>query len=208
MTSGPSTLLTPSEVAARLGVSPITVRSWVAKGWLPAQLTAGGHRRFLWQDVQRLLDERGGRLLARTPPRVLVVDDDPQFRGYVVETLRLLVPDIEVREAEDGFRAGLAIAEMQPDLVLLDYLMPGMNGADVCRMIKANASYSAIRVVAITGLASPLAEQSLLEAGADGILFKPVEPRRIRRVLETLGLIPAEAAVEVAPAATPTEEPL
>jgi len=181
-------LLTPAEVAKRLGVSPITVRSWVAKGWLPAHMTPGGHRRFLWADVERLLEQRRQMATVPTPPKILVVDDDPQFRAYLLDALVTLLPQAALREAVDGFQAGMAMAEFQPDLVLLDYAMPGMNGAAVCRLIKSNPAYAGTRVVAVTGYADAGIHAALTDAGADQILLKPIPLATLEAMLHQFEL--------------------
>ena len=187
-----SAYLTPAEVASLLGVSPITVRSWSAKGWLPSQVTPGGHRRFLREDVDRLQTRNKQPDAANAPTKVLLVDDDDQFRGYLREALHALDPALAVREAGDGFQAGLAMAEFRPALVLLDYSMPGMNGAEVCRMIKASPEYAEARVVAVTGLTDPIISQSIRDAGADDLMFKPVSLQRIREVLDDFERAPGK----------------
>lgn len=205
MKPGSSAYLTPAEVAGLLGVSPITVRSWSAKGWLPSQVTPGGHRRFLREDVDRLQAGHRHPDPDKSPPKVLLVDDDQQFRGYLREALHVLDPTLVVREAGDGFQAGLALAEFRPDLVLLDYSMPGMNGAEVCRMIKARPDLAATRVVAVTGLTDPGVSQSIRDAGAADLLFKPVSLQRIREVLDALERKPG-AATSAAAMALPAGE--
>lgn len=181
--ASPEKLMTPSEVAKRLGVSPITVRSWVSKGWLRSLVTPGGHRRFLWADVERLVAEKRP---AQAICRILVVDDDPQFRAFLVDALNMLLPSAEIHEAADGFQAGMLMAEFHPDLVLLDYAMPGMNGAAVCRLIKSNKMLA--RVVALTGFADSAIQAELIDAGADKVLFKPLSLESIELMLEQLGM--------------------
>ncbi len=176
--------MAPAEVARRLGVSPITVRSWVSKGWLTSHLTPGGHRRYLWADVERLLAERSEAITRLKRYRILVVDDDPQFRAFLVDALATLAPDAIIREAVDGFQAGTAMAEFHPDLVMLDYAMPGMNGASVCRQIKSSAAYAEIRVVALTGFADASIQAELASAGVDKFLFKPVPIKVIEDMLD------------------------
>lgn len=176
-------LMTPSEVAKRLGVSPITVRSWVSKGWLRSRVTPGGHRRFLWVDVERLMTEKRH---AQATCRILVVDDDPQFRAFLIDALNMLLPSAEIHEAADGFQAGMLMAEFHPDLVLLDYAMPCMNGAAVCRLIKSNITPA--RVVALTGYADSVIQAELINAGADKLLFKPISLDSMKLMLEQFGI--------------------
>jgi excisionase family DNA binding protein len=177
-------LLSPAQVAKMIGVSPITVRSWVNRGWLPANTTPGGHRRFAREDVLQLVRQRGGQLPApRRPLRVLVVDDDAQFRSYLMELLAELAPEAEVEQAADGFEAGIKVAEFLPDIVLLDQSMPGLNGASVCRRIRSVPQHSAIRVIGVTGHLDRRVEQEMLAAGAERVLHKPLDVLALREVL-------------------------
>ncbi len=176
-------LLTPSEVAKRLGVSPITVRSWVSKGWLKSKLTPGGHRRYLWDDVSQLLHERKNSKKKLNRTRILVVDDDPDFRAYMFDSLTTLLPNQSIREAADGFEAGIAMSEFKPDLVLLDYAMPNMDGAKVCQQIKSSGKYENAKVVAMTGYSDPLIEKALFDSGVDKVLHKPISLETIKALL-------------------------
>jgi excisionase family DNA binding protein len=181
-------LLSPAEVARRLGVSPVTVRSWVSKGWLLAHMTPGGHSRFLWSDVELLLESKRQAATLPVAPRILVVDDNPQFRAYLLDALATLLPTAAVRAASDGFQAGMDMAEFQPDMVLLDYAMPGMNGAAVCRLIKSNPAYADTRVVAVTGYADTGVHAALTEAGADRVLLKPIPLATLEAMLHQFEL--------------------
>jgi len=183
-------LMTPAEVAKRLGVSPVTVRSWVNKGWLKSQRTAGGHRRFRWEEVEKLVSNDPERLARNNDVRILVVDDDRQFRSFILDTLALLLPDAELRYAADGFQAGMVMASFKPDLVLFDYAMPGLNGAAVLHIIRDDSTYRNTQVVAITGLPSEENLYELKKAGAETILQKPISVQEIRLVLEKLNFIP------------------
>jgi len=178
-------LLSPAQVAQMLGVSPITVRSWVTKGWLTARITPGGHRRFTRAAVEDFIRRRqsaqGGE--ARGPLRVLVVDDDAQFRGFLLDLLEDWAPAIVADSAADGFEAGLKVVAFQPDLILLDETMPGLNGASVCRRIKSDHRHAGVRVIGMTGYHSPDIEKALLEAGAECVLHKPIEIDVLRQLL-------------------------
>jgi excisionase family DNA binding protein len=177
-------LLSPAQVARMMGVSPITVRSWVNRGWLPANTTPGGHRRFIRQDVLDLVRQRGSQAPAADRQlRLLVVDDDAQFRSYLLELLAGLVPDGAIEQAADGFEAGIKVAEFLPDIVLLDQSMPGLNGASVCRRIRSAPQHAAVRVIGITGHLDRRVEQEMLAAGAERVLHKPLDVAVLREVL-------------------------
>lgn len=124
--------------------------------------------------------------------KVLVVDDDAAILQLVTTILRL--HRVEVATAVDGV-AGLALAQvMKPDVVLLDIMMPGMNGYEVCRSLKE--SDEPPKVVMITALTAPEDELAALAAGADDYIRKPFTPQNI---LHSVGLeLPpvAESATE------------
>lgn len=117
--------------------------------------------------------------------RVLVVDDDPTILDLITTILRLA--RVEVATAVDG-EAGLALARvMRPDVVLLDIMMPRMDGYDACRALKAAPHPP--RIVMVTAKTSTEDELAALAAGADGYVRKPFQPEDI---LNAIGLgVPA-----------------
>ena len=179
--------LTPTEAAALLMVAPVTLRAWAAKGLLRAQATAGGHRRFLRRDLERFARDRGLRLSDRIPEssemRVLIVDDDHLFADFLVEFLSSR--GAQAVAVYDGFAAGRRVESFAPDVVLLDLMMPGMNGIEVCRQLKQEKATRHIRVVAMTGYADGAEKAAVLEAGAEICLAKPLD---YERVLALIGL--------------------
>jgi excisionase family DNA binding protein len=184
--------LTPNEVARMLKVSPITVRQWASKGLLDASTTAGGHRRFTREAVRRFASDRGivlPREAGGPVQRVLVVDDDRQLNRFLVELMtawsRRMNAGLQVESAFDGFEAGAKVHTFDPDVVLLDLMMPGLDGFEVCERLKADPTTSHIRVVAMTGYYSPDRVQKILAAGADRFLRKPFSNSE---VIEACGL--------------------
>ena len=169
--------LTPSEVAKLLLVSPVTVRQWAQKGWLKAELTGGGHRRFLRYEVERFAFERGLTLHAQSSDelRVLIVDDDRQFSNYLLELLSIENGVKAVEVAHDGFEAGLKVPNFNPNIILLDLMMPGMDGFTVCRHLKEQPATRAIRILAMSGYLTDENRQRILDAGAESCMAKPFE---------------------------------
>ncbi len=109
----------------------------------------------------------------RTPPRILIVDDNPT--NLDIFQTRLAVHGYEILTATDGEEA-LAIArEKQPDLILLDIMMPKMDGIEVCRHLKADASLPFLPIVMVTAKADSKDIVAGLEAGGDEYLTKPVD---------------------------------
>lgn len=105
--------------------------------------------------------------------RILIVDDEATNR-YFLETA--LSREYETVLACDGFEAVTLMREKRPDLILLDVMMPGLSGFDLCRMIKSEEPFSEIPVIFLTALDSVEAETEGLEAGGIDFLQKPVNP--------------------------------
>ena len=167
--------LTPAQAADVLDVSPVTLRKWAARGWIQADVTAGGHRRYRKQELERFADSRGIQLEWNEgkPLRILVVDDDPQMLRYMQELLSGLPYPAEVLTAGDGFEAGVQVAVHNPNIMLLDLNMPALDGFSVCDFIKSNPRFSATRIIAITGNPAKANLERILKAGAECCIAKP-----------------------------------
>lgn len=182
------THLTPNEVAELLMVNPVTVRQWAARGLLRSLTTPGGHRRFLLSDVEEFARSRGSAPVPRRsgrPDRVLIVDDDAQLGLYIAELIKSRDPRVATEVARDGFEAGLKVESFRPHALVLDLMMPGIDGFEVCRRLRARPTLNHVRIVAITGLHSPENVERIMTAGADACLPKPLDPERL---LAELGL--------------------
>jgi CheY-like chemotaxis protein len=170
--------LTPAEAAEQLRVSPITLRSWSEKGLIKTQVTAGGHRRYPLLEIERLLKQQGD-----SPLRIMLVDDDPFMLALLQEMLSNALPSAKVEAAGDGFEAGSKLITFMPDIVLLDLMMPRMDGFDVCRQIKQNPATTHIRVIAMTGELSGVNVEKVMSAGAEACLGKPVDNTELLRII-------------------------
>ena len=109
----------------------------------------------------------------RTPPLVLIVDDNPA--NVEILQMRLAANNYEIITATDG-EAGLTMAkEKQPDLILLDIMMPKMDGIEVCRRLRADSSLPFMPIIMVTAKADSKDVVAGLEAGGDEYLTKPVD---------------------------------
>jgi adenylate cyclase len=109
----------------------------------------------------------------RTPPRILVVDDTPA-NVHILQT-RLAAHGYDIVTATDGEEALAAVRETCPDLILLDVMMPKMDGFEVCRRLRADASLPFIPIIMVTAKTDPKDIVAGLEAGGDEYLTKPVD---------------------------------
>lgn len=121
--------------------------------------------------------------------RVLVVDDDPDCR-LVIATL-VAQAGYHVDSVADGNMAMMMINTQQPDIVLLDFDLPGKNGWEVCRSIKGNDNSKAVPVVMLTAFASPENLAESLSAGADEFVPKPFRADSLLELIKELLARPA-----------------
>jgi len=165
-------------IAEMLHVDPGSVANWIDQGLLKAHRTPGGHRRVAAEDLVMFLREHKMPIpseLDATPVRILVVDDEPAITQLIAWALKAAQPEYEVHEAHDGFRAGTLVATLKPDVVILDLRMPGMDGYEVCRLIKSQDATRHAEVVAITAYPSPENQQKIKGCGARVCISKPLD---------------------------------
>jgi len=110
---------------------------------------------------------------------LLLVDDDPGLRALLRATFDVF--DVEIDEAENTEQAAKAIAERQPDAIVLDVMMPGVNGLEFCRRLKADPATTFIPVVLLTG-----SVDRPRDSEADAVLTKPFSPLELLSVVERL----------------------
>lgn len=177
--------LTPQEVAEMLMVSPVTVRQWAQKGGLKAFTTPGGHRRFHRNDVQAFAANRGIKSSNRNKRKLLIVDDDALLAGFLHEVFQKTEEEYDVKVVHDGFSAGSFIQSFLPDVILLDIMMPGVNGIQVCTFLKQNPETEHIHVIAMTGFHEDDVIQQMLDAGAAMCLKKPIQVNEVLSAVES-----------------------
>lgn len=107
------------------------------------------------------------------PARILIADDNPD--NIEIFRTRLSLHGYEILTASDGEEAVAAVREHHPDLILLDVMMPKMNGVEACRLIKSDERLPFMPVIMITAKSSPRDVVTALDAGADEYLIKPVD---------------------------------
>ena len=121
---------------------------------------------------------------AERPARILIADDTPQaaelLEAFLAET------DYEVRVASDGEQTLRQVAEWQPDLILLDVMMPRISGFEVCKRLRANPATHRIAILMITALDQHSDVERAVEAGTDDFLSKPITKAELLRRIPAL----------------------
>lgn len=184
-----SELMTTREVGEVLGVAVRTVQLWVESGVLPAWRTAGGHRRIARSAVERLTRERSDMLVpvvhgqpaaGDRPLRLLVVEDDADLRQLFSMVVEGWSFPVELSTASDGFQGLVRIGQWMPDMVVTDLNMPGMNGFEMVRSLRAGGvSFVGLQVVVMniwaTWCAPCVLEMPTLAALQKSYAGKPVK---------------------------------
>jgi excisionase family DNA binding protein len=190
MAASPKKYVTSLEAAGLLMVSPVTIREWARKGLLQSVSTAGGHRRFMLDQLQQFarahgiqLESPGSAGAAAEPLRVLFVDDDSVFTEYLREIVLAADSSINVKSAMDGFQAGQLTEGFRPNLVTLDISMPGIDGIELCRRLRASPATANSRLVMVSGSLSQEVIAAVRAAGADAWIEKGASRAEILRVL-------------------------
>ena len=191
----PKKYVTSLEAAGLLMVSPVTIREWARKGLLKSVSTAGGHRRFMLDQLQQFAGEHGIQLESRElgpateALRVLFVDDDSVFTEYLREIVLASDSRIDVKCAMDGFRAGQLTEGFKPHVVGLDINMPGIDGIELCRRLRASPVTAMSRLVMLSGSLSPENIAAARSAGADAWIEKGASRAEILKVLDLGGAL-------------------
>lgn len=123
-------------------------------------------------------------------PSILIVDDEPMTRNL----LRLMLEraGFRILEAEDGLRALQMVAEQAPAVLLLDVMMPNMDGITVCKTLRAQAKTAVLPIILLSARTGPEAVQIGLEAGANRYLGKPVSHDELIRTIRELLVRPGD----------------
>jgi len=166
--------LTTGRAASHCQVSTPTLKTWIREGRLRAFKTSGGHARIAVEEFQRFLKRHRMPTypIPPAPAGVLVVDDEPQVVEMLVEFLTHHPRGFKIETASDGYEALIKLGSLRPALLILDVMMPKLDGIEVCRHLKSNPETRGIRILGVTGY--PGAAPGLLAAGADAVLTKPL----------------------------------
>ena len=176
--------LTLGQAAKYLGVAQSTIRKWSDNGRVRAFYTPGGHRRYRRADLDAFLERSVPG--AQRGPVVLIVDDDDRLREYVRVNLEL--DGYAVREAasaEEGLRV---LEESTPDLVLLDVMMPQVDGWEMLRRVQERHGVGTIPVVMFSGKVDEHAAGEAASRGVHGFIGKPFNPQEL--IDQTKQLLP------------------
>jgi len=191
------TVFTTGEAAKICKVSQQTIIRCFDNGQLKGFRVPGSRfRRIPREALYKFMKDNGipTDALESGKRKVLLVDDDKEL----VELMTKVLEEdgrFEVRVAENGFDAGMMVKEYRPDLIVLDVMLPDINGKEVCHRVRSDASLEDVRILCISGMIEEDKVQELRLSGADDFLHKPFD---IEELIDRMcGLL------EIEPASTP-----
>jgi twitching motility two-component system response regulator PilH len=170
--------LTLGQAATYLGVAQSTVRKWSDGGRLPAFYTPGGHRRFRRADLDSFLAaSSGGGTASSAQSVVLIVDDDEQLREFI--RVNLEMDGYVVREAASAEEGLAALEDEPPDLVLLDVMMPRVDGFEMLRKMQEEHGRGSVPVIMFSGKVDEETASRAAREGAQAFIGKPFDPQAL-----------------------------
>jgi len=179
-------VFTTGEAAELCKVSQQTIIRCFDSGRLQGFRVPGSRfRRIPREDLLRFMieNEIPSEALASGKTRILLVDDDEQILEVFKEALER-DGRFEVQTAGTGYDAGMLTASFKPDLVVLDYMLPDVNGDLVCQRLRTRPESANTKVVFVSGVVEPVEIEKLRASGADDFVQKPVD---IQRLIERIG---------------------
>ncbi len=191
------TVFTTGEAAKICKVSQQTIIRCFDNGQLKGFRVPGSRfRRIPREALYKFMRDNGipTDALESGKRKVLLVDDDIEL----VEVMNKFLDEdgrFEVRIASNGFDAGMMVKEYRPDIIVLDVMLPDINGKEVCHRVRADVSLEDVRILCISGMIEEDKIQELRLAGADKFLHKPFD---VEELIDEMC-----ALLEIEPASTP-----
>src|SRR5438067_13167840 len=191
------TVFTTGEAAKICKVSQQTIIRCFDNGQLKGFRVPGSKfRRIPREALYKFMKDNGipTDALESGKRKVLLVDDDPEL----VDTMHKALQEdgrFEVRIASNGFDAGMMDKEYRPDLIILDVMLPDINGKEVCHRVRADPNLEEVRIICISGMVEDDKIAELKLAGADDFVHKPFDvDMLIERMCQHLEMEPAATA--------------
>jgi len=172
---------TTFEAAKICHVTHHSIKNWIKQGLIKASRTPGGHYRILEEDLDSFREKYDMFPRDKGPmkKRVMIVDDEPEVLAMIENIL--VDEGFELIKVSNATEVGLRAAQLSPDLILLDFLMPEINGFEVSKALRNNELTRSIPIMAVTCLTKEQDIERIFECVADEYLAKPF---RIDQLLE------------------------
>ena len=178
---------TTFEVARLCGVFHTTVINWVNKGKLKARVTPGGHRRIPLSELLSFMKKYGmpiPRDIEDAHRRVLVLDDEPVMTRLIERGFNKHKERYELQLSHNPVDALIQIGKRLPDLLVVDLMMPVMDGFQVCQILKSSPATKDMKIIAISGRELSSQQTGFLTENVDMFLQKPFEMAQLMAAVD------------------------
>ena len=198
---------TTAEVAKLLGMAVRSVQLMVDRGDLEAWKTPGGHRRITRASVERWRGRQGDAATtsgapaaapapapaqAGTGPRVLLIEDSVHFQNLVRLLVQRHFPEVQLHVAHDGITGMALYGQIQPDVLLVDILLPDIDGAALITTLRTHEQFARCKLLVVTSLDAAEREAYTFALGGVRVIHKP---QLVQELPEALGeLLGGQAA--------------
>ncbi len=173
-----------SQASKYCDVDQDTFTKWIDEGKIAADKSIGGHRSVKKEDVDRFLNENNmpipDTITEDDQKKILVVDDDRIVVETIVQSLEEDNHGYDLISAADGFEAQAQIKRFKPDLLILDIMMPDINGYEVCKKIKSDEETKDIKIIVLSAYLDDENYEKMKEYGADACFSKPLPLQELR----------------------------
>lgn len=179
---------TTFEAAKICHVTHHSIKNWIKQGLIKASRTPGGHYRILEEDLDVFREQYDmfPRDKGSNKKRVMIVDDDPDALALMEKILT--DEGFELIKVSNATEVGLKAAQLSPDLILLDFLMPEINGFEVTKALRENELTRSTPIMAVTCLSKEQDIERIFACGADEYLAKPFKvDQLLDKVRELIG---------------------
>lgn len=169
---------TTFEAARLCGVFHTTVINWVNKGKLKARVTPGGHRRIPLGELVPFMKKYDMPVpsdIEDVHRQVLVLDDEPMMTKLIEKGFSRHKDRYQVQVSNNPVDALVMVGKKLPDLLIMDLMMPVMDGFQVCQILKSSPATKDMKIVAISGRKLTPAQQEFLARNVDEFVQKPFE---------------------------------
>ena len=189
---------TTAEVAKLLGMAVRSVQLMVDRGDLEAWKTPGGHRRITRASVERWRGRQGDAATSGAPaaapapapaqagtgPRVLLIEDSVHFQNLVRLLVQRHFPDVQLHVAHDGITGMALYGQIQPDVLLVDILLPDIDGAALITTLRTHEQFARCKLLVVTSLDAAEREAYAFALGGARVIHKP---QLVQELPEALG---------------------
>jgi len=183
----PATEYSLTEAANKCQVHRSTLWRWIKNKKIKSYKNLSGQYRIKAKDLQTFIEKTLDTYNTDDDPdrrTILIVDDDTRFRRFAIRALSRL--EVDVDEASNGFEAAVKMAANEPNLIVLDLYMPNTDGFEVCKTVKSDPTKAHIKVLAISGKATPAVEKRIRGLGADEFMSKPISKNDLIKRIQLL----------------------